>query len=553
MPTTAATPIRSALFVDFDNIYINLLNLENNVAMQFASNPDRWLDWLIAQMPVDHMGAEGSTRRVLIRKCYLNPESFRTYRPFFIRAAFEVVDCPPLTARGKTSTDIHMVMDILDALNHPTDFNEFIILSGDADFTPVLLRLRKHDRRSVVVSTGYISPAYKAACDFLVTQDTFVNEALGVVLAEEEANGYHDEGEAPLAPTALLGRMAARLHDVAQAPEGILANELPGAYKEFPEFRQSNHWLGYYSLRRLTEAVVAQRSDLAIVEEDPWRVAAVDNSRAMPVELSAAQSAPTDEEPTAEGEPPAPAEFGSDDDDEVKLAIAAAVQAIVTESSGAVPMATLAQAVNRRFADRLSHTDWLGTGSFKGLLESLDLGEIEISTAMSGSVYDPRIHSRPSGAPGRDPAQSRAADDAPLSAFAARYADLAPLARKIHQLTDTPYLMPEHYALLLRELAREISERGYQMTRTSRTVRDRCVEKGAPIARAHVNFVLTGIYYAGYRFGVNLPETPERLGDVLVNNTINLCRTAQMPVGETEAAQIRNWIVGALSNGNGGG
>ena len=79
MPTTTATPIRSALFVDFDNIYITLQNLENNVALQFASNPDRWLDWLISQMPVDHMGTEDSTRRVLIRKCYLNPESFRTY------------------------------------------------------------------------------------------------------------------------------------------------------------------------------------------------------------------------------------------------------------------------------------------------------------------------------------------------------------------------------------------------------------------------------------------------------------------------------------------
>jgi hypothetical protein len=52
----------------------------------------------------------------LIRRCYLNPQSFAKFRAFFILSAFEVIDCPPLTSRGKTSTDIHMVMDILDTL-----------------------------------------------------------------------------------------------------------------------------------------------------------------------------------------------------------------------------------------------------------------------------------------------------------------------------------------------------------------------------------------------------------------------------------------------------
>ena len=32
-----------------------------------------------------------------------------------------------------------MAVDILDAIAHPTGFEEFIILASDADFTPVLL------------------------------------------------------------------------------------------------------------------------------------------------------------------------------------------------------------------------------------------------------------------------------------------------------------------------------------------------------------------------------------------------------------------------------
>ena len=51
----------------------------------------------------------------------------------------------------KTGTDIHMVMDVLDTLEHRTRFDEFIVLSGDADFTPVLLRLRDEMGAALVV------------------------------------------------------------------------------------------------------------------------------------------------------------------------------------------------------------------------------------------------------------------------------------------------------------------------------------------------------------------------------------------------------------------
>lgn len=145
----AKEPILAALFVDFDNIFISLEQQSKHIANQFAANPDRWLDWL------EHSMQKEARRRILIRRCYLNPQSFSNFRPYFIRSAFEVVDCPPLTARGKTSTDIHLVMDVLDTLNHPTHYQEFIILSGDSDFTPVLLRLRMHNRRTSVLSGGF--------------------------------------------------------------------------------------------------------------------------------------------------------------------------------------------------------------------------------------------------------------------------------------------------------------------------------------------------------------------------------------------------------------
>ena len=42
---------------------------------------------------------------MLLRRCYLNPAEFGSYRTSFVRAGFTVHDCPPLTTRGKNAAD----------------------------------------------------------------------------------------------------------------------------------------------------------------------------------------------------------------------------------------------------------------------------------------------------------------------------------------------------------------------------------------------------------------------------------------------------------------
>ncbi len=94
---------------------------------------------------------------MLVRRCYLNPQAYQRFRPSFNLAGFEIVDCPALTSEGKTSTDIHMVLDIVDLLQHETHYDEFIVFSADADFTPVLRKLRRWDRRTTVLAIGFPS------------------------------------------------------------------------------------------------------------------------------------------------------------------------------------------------------------------------------------------------------------------------------------------------------------------------------------------------------------------------------------------------------------
>ena len=158
---------KCALFVDFDNVYLGLRRLDPPAAEAFASNPTRWLERLETGRD-----AEGEfRRRFLVRACYLNPSAFGQYRPFFTRAGFRVVDCPSLTQQGKSSADINMVLDAVDALSAPTRYDEFVIVSADADFTPLALRCRAADRRVTIIAAGPAASAYRAVADTVLTAD----------------------------------------------------------------------------------------------------------------------------------------------------------------------------------------------------------------------------------------------------------------------------------------------------------------------------------------------------------------------------------------------
>ena len=100
--------MKSAVFVDFDNVFSQLRQLDPDAAERFARHPSEWIDWLTGALALPEPHEEGERRRLLVRRCYLNPVWYQSYRHAFLRAGFEIVDCPPVTSQGKTSTDIHM-------------------------------------------------------------------------------------------------------------------------------------------------------------------------------------------------------------------------------------------------------------------------------------------------------------------------------------------------------------------------------------------------------------------------------------------------------------
>jgi hypothetical protein len=170
--------------LDFDNIFGGLLTLDREAASSLAREPGA----LLARLRTYGLG-EGSYRDVLVRRAYLNPNGFvldkelgnergrlylTKYRPFLTRAGFEVIDCPALTSAQKNAADIKMVIDVLSAIDQPARYDEVIVASSDADFTPLLQHLRAQDRRTMIITAGATAPPYQSIADVYLDDQSFI-------------------------------------------------------------------------------------------------------------------------------------------------------------------------------------------------------------------------------------------------------------------------------------------------------------------------------------------------------------------------------------------
>ena len=241
MKRESSGPILTTVFVDYDNIYLSLKRKNDDAAKRFAKDSSLWLEGILSGELITPATGYSlpSERRIVMNRCYGNPvprrnshdnstdmNSFPFIRHNFLKTGFEVIDCPPLTAQLKNSADIRIVMDIRDILTHDTYFDEFIIMSGDADFTPVLHRLRAHARRTVVYANDHTAAPYTAISDGEIRESNLLSLLLNGRNTSEISTTTTREISAP--------RTAAQVIDVDAARRAILS-EVVGYVRIAPQ------------------------------------------------------------------------------------------------------------------------------------------------------------------------------------------------------------------------------------------------------------------------------------------------------------------------------
>jgi NYN domain-containing protein len=435
MKRTAGGACLSAVFVDYDNIYLSLKRKSEEAAKRFARDAHVWLREIESGRLITgtHDSFSETRRRIVMNRCYGNPvprrnahdnstdmNSFPFVRHHFLRAGFEVVDCPPLTAQLKNSSDIRMVMDVRDYLTHETYFDEFIILSGDADFTPVLHRLRAHARRTVIYANDHTAAPYTAISDGEVRESDLIALILnGEVPADDDA-------EAASGPVTPAGKIeAVRRAIVAEIVADVRASPAPMLLEALADrtVRVLGHektiatgWAGAGSFRELLRQGLPP--DLSMTDEPPYVV--VDLKR-----HGQAVAGPKTREPARELTAPAP--------------------------------------TTPRFATPAPAAD----------------GAALLATAPAAAPAPQRQASPQAAAPG--PAAA-----VPPPASAAVQQSIA----RIQEACQAPAMAPHEYRLLFELMADEINENDLIGAQTLANITHRAQERGLEVRRDDVRFIL---------------------------------------------------------------
>ncbi|MCU0953621.1 MAG: NYN domain-containing protein [Hyphomicrobium sp.] len=461
MKAQASGPLLSTIFIDYDNVYLSLKRKSEDAAKRFAKDAGLWLreienGRLIT--PTNGLAA-AVPRRIVMNRCYGNPvprrnasdnatdmNSFPFVRHHFLRAGMEAIDCPPLTSQLKNSADIRMVMDVRDLLGHDTYFDEFIILSGDADFTPLLHRLRAHARRTVVFANDHTAAPYTAIADGEIRESSLIS-----LLLEGTASASEPEAATPISATTNAPSLeTVRREILAEVVGWVKSAGQPVPLEALADraVRTLGHdrtvgtgWAGAGSFSNLlTKGLPAE---IRLSEQPPYYV--FDASRQIPQQAEARRALPQRESaPRIEQRP------------ETSLPLPSRDVRLDTRAPAPEPLSAPARSPLNA----------------------------QLPSAPVAPPREPLAASRPAAS--QPVAPPPAATPAPRAEAQTIHQSIT----RIHEACQAPPLAPPEYRALFEVMAQEINANGLTGAQTLTNISQRAADLGVTVKRDDVRFVL---------------------------------------------------------------
>ncbi|MFO1172088.1 MAG: NYN domain-containing protein [Hyphomicrobiaceae bacterium] len=506
MKRESGGPCLSAVFVDYDNIYLSLKRKDEDAAKRFAKDAGLWIRAIESGKLITPTGSIdlGAPRRIVMNRCYGNPvprrnprdnstdmSSFPFVRHHFLRAGFEIIDCPPLTAQLKNSSDIRMVMDVRDFLTHETYFDEFIILSSDADFTPVLHRLRAHARRTIIYANEQTASPYTAICDGEVKEMDLVRLLTKSEGASQESSSAPVSVELP------------RLEILELVAEAIYASDKPVPLEVLADkaTRSLGHdrtigtsWAGFGSFRAFLAANLPD--DIRLTEQAPFL--AFEPKRH-------GQPGIIERRPPQIESPVVPA----------SKAIAPPVTIEVPE----LPMPNVQPAMTAPVAREPAPA-------------AAPLArQIEPTLPMPPQAVAPPAVRKPAPPPA-----------APAPQIAKQPANLQASIARIHEACQAPPLAPQDYRTLFEVMALEINENNLSGAQTISNIQERASARGLEVKRDDVRFVLDVVSEADPWFEQG--ASPNLFAGRFRNFAVARCRGQGLNLTADELDLIDAWFAG---------
>lgn len=505
MKAQSTGPMLSAVFVDYDNIYLSLKRKNEEAAKRFAKDANLWLSALTnGDLITSHNTEDSQPRRIVMNRCYGNPiprrnahdnatdmNSFPFVRHHFLRSGFEVIDCPPLTAQLKNSADIRMVMDVRDYLTHDTYFNEFIILSSDADFTPVLHRLRAHARRNIIFTNDHTASPYTAICDGEVKESDLLTLLMTGSLAPHAERQSQDEAKASTRSSAELAEL--RKEIINEVVESVRTANQPMPLEALADraVRAIGHektagtsWAGAGSFRDLL--VQDLPTELSVSEQPPYFV--FDTARQVTAQTSTPAAAQAPSHTPAQTPAPQPA--------------------MATATENALETPTSAPSTQPPADIHSAHTPTAPAPERAPIASAPNPPHPTL-----GSLHT---------APGK-----------PQSALQKSIA-------KIHEASQAPPLSPPEYRTLFEKMAEEITANNLSGAQTLENIAARCRNVGVEVRKDDIRFVLEVVSEADPWFEQG--ASSNLFASRFRNYVVARCRAGGLSLSANELDLLEAWF-----------
>ncbi|MBY0564159.1 MAG: NYN domain-containing protein [Hyphomonadaceae bacterium] len=261
-------PVRSALFVDYDN-FKGLPNLP------IGRSVANWVAWL-----EDGKFADGRRRRFLRKAAYWHPTNAGQLSEFSL-LGFQTRECVYVAGRkAKTSAvDLYLAIDAVALACARKPPHEIIILASDSDYFPIVELLNEKGIRSVVVRAERdASHNYEGVAQHLITEADLAEACTYQRRRPWWARLFARRKPVPTAAIAdpeMVADAVARAALATRAPLTMrsllrVLRDLPGFAKTGPQA-----FFGFGSMSKLLRAITERRPDLKV-----WR----DNNRGLVIQ-----------------------------------------------------------------------------------------------------------------------------------------------------------------------------------------------------------------------------------------------------------------------------
>ena len=130
-----------AVFIDFENMALGLTPRGGGRRAKKSENLDmkRVLERLVEK------------GKVVSKRAYADWARFAEYTTVLHELGIDLMEIPERGITGKNSADIRLVVDAMELSYAKEHIDTFAIVSGDSDFTPLVLRLKENGKTVVGV------------------------------------------------------------------------------------------------------------------------------------------------------------------------------------------------------------------------------------------------------------------------------------------------------------------------------------------------------------------------------------------------------------------